>query len=102
MPPTVTPRTHRRVDVRRRVGVPLGLCCGAGVAVQARLNGDLGDRLGDGIAAAVISFGSGLVLLLIVCALSGRVRSGLGAVRDAVRGAGLRWWQLLGGVSGAY
>ncbi|MBO0856353.1 MAG: DMT family transporter, partial [Nocardia sp.] len=34
--------------------------------------------------------------------LSGRVRSGLGAVRDAVRGAGLRWWQLLGGVSGAY
>lgn len=87
---------------QRRIGVVLGLCCGVGVAVQARINGDLGDRLNDGIAAAVVSFGSGLVLLLLVGALTPRVRSGLREVRRAVRTGGLRWWQLLGGLCGAF
>ncbi|RZI85002.1 MAG: EamA-like transporter family protein, partial [Microbacterium sp.] len=32
-------------------------------AVQARINGQLGLRLDDGLVAAAISFGSGLALL---------------------------------------
>ncbi|MDR7167652.1 transporter family-2 protein [Nocardia kruczakiae] len=93
---------RERTDVRRWIGVLLGLCCGAGVAVQARINGDLGDRLNDGIAAAVISFGSGLILLLIVSGFSGRMRIGLAAIRRSVHAGRLRWWHLLGGLCGAF
>ncbi|MGW5518646.1 DMT family transporter [Nocardia africana] len=93
---------RERTDVRRWIGVMLGLCCGAGVAVQARINGDLGDRLNDGIAAAVISFGSGLILLLVVSGFSGRMRTGLAAIRRSVHAGRLRWWHLLGGLCGAF
>ncbi|NKY47167.1 DMT family transporter [Nocardia cerradoensis] len=93
---------RERTDVRRWIGVLLGLCCGAGVAVQARINGDLGDRLNDGIAAAVISFGSGLILLLVVSGFSGRMRTGLAAIRRSVHAGRLRWWHLLGGLCGAF
>lgn len=95
-------RPRGRFDLQRRIGVLLGLCCGAGVAVQARINGDLGDRIDDGIAAAVISFGSGLILLAIVCGVSRRLRSGLGEIRRSVRTGPLRWWHLLGGLCGAF
>ncbi|MBF6173503.1 DMT family transporter [Nocardia blacklockiae] len=78
------------------------MCIGAGVAVQGRLNGALGERLRDGVAAAVISFGSGLLVLCLVFALSGRLRAGVGKVRRAVAAGELRWWQLLGGLCGAF
>uniref|UniRef100_UPI000ABD62B5 DMT family transporter n=1 Tax=Nocardia acidivorans TaxID=404580 RepID=UPI000ABD62B5 len=57
-----------RVVLMRRVGLLLGGCIGAGVAVQARVNGALGERLGDGVAAAVVSFGTGLIVVAAVCA----------------------------------
>ncbi|MFE5288037.1 DMT family transporter [Nocardia sp. NPDC056611] len=88
--------------MRRWVGLGFGGSIGAAVAVQARINGELGERLGDGIAAAAISFGSGLVILGVVFAVSGRLRAGVGQVRAALDSGELRWWQLLGGLSGAY
>ncbi|WP_084520321.1 DMT family transporter [Nocardia mexicana] len=88
--------------MRRELGVGCGLCIGAGVAVQGRVNGALGERLQDGIAAAVISFGSGLVVLGVAFVLSGRLRAGVRAVWRAVASGGLRWWQLLGGLCGAF
>ncbi|QLY31140.1 DMT family transporter [Nocardia huaxiensis] len=88
--------------VLRRVGLVLGGCIGAAVAVQARINGALGERLGDGIAAAVISFGTGLLMLAIAFAVSGRLRAGVGGVRTALSAGKLRWWQLLGGLCGAF
>ena len=66
--------------------------CGALVALQQRLNGDLGRTLHDPLLAAVVSFGTGLVLLTLL------------VVR---RPAGLRslpavpWWTRLGGLGGA-
>ncbi|WP_024801303.1 DMT family transporter [Nocardia sp. BMG51109] len=83
-------------------GIGAGLCIGAGVAVQGRVNGALGVRLQDGIAAAVISFGSGLAVLAVVFVVSGRLRAGVREVWRAVAGGGLRWWQLLGGLCGAF
>ncbi|MEU1425795.1 DMT family transporter [Nocardia sp. NPDC005746] len=88
--------------MRRWVGLGFGGSIGAAVAVQARINGELGERLGDGIAAAAISFGSGLLILGVVFAASGRLRAGVGQVRAALDSGELRWWQLLGGLSGAY
>ncbi|MVU79765.1 EamA-like transporter family protein [Nocardia sp. ET3-3] len=88
--------------VRRWLGLVFGGSIGVAVATQARINGELGHRLGDGIAAATISFGSGLLILAVVFAGSGRLRAGVGRVRDALGSGELRWWQLVGGLSGAY
>lgn len=95
------------VEQRHRViGLSAAFSTGVLLAVQSRLNGELGHRLGDGIPAALISFGGGLVLLLITSALVPRVRAGLRRVWTTIRGpAGvgrLRWWQCIGGVAGAF
>ncbi|WP_245545669.1 DMT family transporter [Nocardia higoensis] len=90
------------MTARMRVGVACGFGIGAGVAVQARINGALGARLHDGIAAATVSFGTGLVLLMIAFAVSRRLRGGLGDVWAAVGEGRLRVWQLLGGLCGAF
>ncbi|MFC9893150.1 DMT family transporter [Nocardia sp. NPDC127579] len=89
------------MDRRTRWGLVFGFGIGAGVAVQSRINGALGARLQDGIAAAVVSFATGLLVLAAVFAVSGRLRGQVGAVWHAVRGGELRPWQLLGGVFGA-
>ncbi|MGW4247159.1 DMT family transporter, partial [Nocardia sp. NPDC004722] len=88
--------------VRRWLGLVFGGSIGVAVATQARINGELGHRLGDGIAAATISFGSGLLILAVVFACSGQLRAGVGRVRVALGSGELRWWQLMGGISGAF
>ncbi|WBQ07504.1 DMT family transporter [Kribbella sp. CA-293567] len=88
----------------RRSELPLvGLAAlgGVGLAVQARLNGDLGASLGDGIVASMISTGTGILLLLAIVPTSRGGRRALRQLREALRVQGLRWWQCLGGVSGA-
>ncbi len=90
------------VDGRRVLGVGLALVAGGLLAVQARINGELGERLGDGVVAAVISFVSGLLILLVAVALTPGMRAGLRRLAKAVRVRELRWWQLVGGTSGAY
>jgi transporter family-2 protein len=89
------------------VGLTAAFGIGMLVAVQSRLNGELGHRLGDGISAALISFITGLAVLLVGCALIPRVRQAVArvwrTVRTRSRGPGmLRWWQCLGGLSGAF
>ncbi|MEU2039318.1 DMT family transporter [Nocardia niwae] len=85
-----------------RLGLVWGFGIGAGVAVQGRINGALGARLEDGVAAATISFGVGLVVLAVVFAVSGRLREGGRRVRRALSEGALRPWQLLGGLCGAF
>lgn len=78
--------------------------CGSLVAVQSRINGELGRRLDDGYTAAAISFGSGLVILLIVLCFWKPGRVGLVRVAGELREKkpdGLRLWMLFGGVAGA-
>ena len=73
---------------------------GAIVAVQGRINGEVGDLTGSGLLAAAVNFSVGLVILVVVVA-------GRRATRDAVRrlpslvGPQLPWWTLSGGVGGA-
>ncbi|MFD6390365.1 DMT family transporter [Nocardia sp. NPDC060259] len=87
---------------RNGLGSVFGFCIGAGVAVQGRINGALGAELGDGVAAATISFGTGLIVLLIALAASPAFRVGLASVRTAVADGTVRPWQLLGGLCGAF
>ena len=75
---------------------------GALTAIQARVNGQLGSTMGNSLEAAVVSFGSGLLVLLVVVAFAPKVRQGLGKLPAALRNGTLKWWQLLGGVFGGF
>jgi bacterial/archaeal transporter family-2 protein len=86
----------------RALGTALAGVAGAAIAVQARVNGELAVRLGDGVAPAVITFGTGLALAAAVVLRSATGRRGLRAVREARRAGTLRWWHGLGGVCGAF
>lgn len=74
------------------------------VAVQSRINGELGHRLGDGVTAALISFGTGLIVLLTGCAVVPSIRRSVARVWRTIRSpsGGLRWYQCLGGLAGAF
>ncbi|RZS36911.1 transporter family-2 protein [Herbihabitans rhizosphaerae] len=85
----------------RALGIALAAIAGLGLAVQSRINGELGARLHDGVLAALISFGTGLVLLAVIVPSMPKVRGGFAGVRTAVRDRSLRPWHLLGGVAGA-
>ncbi|WP_233195090.1 DMT family transporter [Cryobacterium sp. M91] len=74
---------------------------GAMYAVQSRVNGELGHQIGDGFTAAVISFGSGLVILSLGLVVFRSGRRGLQLVTRAVRAKTLSWWHLFGGLAGA-
>jgi transporter family-2 protein len=64
--------------------------------LQTRVNGELADRAGSPLWAALVSFGSGLVVLLAVVAAVPRLRRAASrAVRDR-----LPWWTYLGGLAG--
>jgi bacterial/archaeal transporter family-2 protein len=86
----------------RGAGTAVAVGIGAAVAVQARINGELGQRIDDGIAAALLSFLGGLVLLTLAAAARPEMRRGLGRVVMAVRDHSLRPYQLFGGIFGAF
>lgn len=71
------------------------------MALQSRANGELAHVLGNSKEASLISFGSGLILLSILAALSPRLRAGLRRIRAAVVAGRLPRWQTLAGLSGA-
>ncbi|GAB3295502.1 DMT family transporter [Parasphingorhabdus pacifica] len=98
VPPQNVAPTPQRV-----VGLLAASAVGVVLAVQSRINGTLGTRLDDALAAAVISFGLGLLILLLGTAFSSSGRRGMRRIATEVRsGAGLRWWHCVGGLSGAY
>lgn len=86
--------------------IALAVLGGAGLATQSRVNGTLADHVGSGYLAAVISFGSGLLWLVIALAFSRRSRAGLRRIAAALRlpagSDGLRPWQCLGGAAGGF
>ncbi|MFC0196951.1 DMT family transporter [Microbacterium arthrosphaerae] len=93
-----------RVTARRLpawIGVGAAAVIGILTAVQARINGQLGVRIGDGFAAAVISFGSGLLLLIVLTLALPQGRRGLAALTTGVRTRSIPLWMLCGGVAGA-
>lgn len=105
----MTVTAHRpEVSAARQQTAGLAAAFGIGAlfAIQSRLNGGLGELLDDGVLAALISFGTGSVILAIAAALVPGIRRSLGnvwrAIRDPLNGGGLRWWQCIGGLCGAW
>lgn len=82
-------------------GVALAVVSGVAAALQTRIHGQLGNELGDGTLAAMISFGGGLVILLVLLLFSKEMRSGVAGIRTATANRQLPWWLLLGGMAGA-
>ena len=70
-------------------------------AVQARINGQLGVRLEHAMVAAVISFGSGLLLIALVSVLTPGGRRGAVLLSRGIRERSIPWWMLVGGAAGA-
>jgi transporter family-2 protein len=89
------------------IGISAAAVIGILTAIQARINGQLGARLGDGFTAAVISFGSGLAVLIVLSLVVPQGRRGFAALvagvrrRDEGGRAGIPFWMLCGGVAGA-
>lgn len=93
-------------DPRRRarsvVALVASVIAGALVALQSRINGEFGLALGDGAFAALISFSTGFIALLLVLGVNNTARAGLTRVVTELRSGGLAWWSILGGVGGGF
>ncbi len=89
----------------RLLAVPAMVAIGALVALQTLINGELASELGTGVragvASAVVSFGSGLVVLTAAVALLPGPRRGVARLKSSVLDGTLRAWHLLGGMVGA-
>ncbi|WP_426320858.1 DMT family transporter [Microbacterium sp. E-13] len=83
------------------IGIGGAAIIGLLTAVQARINGQLGVRIGDGFAAAVISFGSGLLVLIVLSAALPQGRRGFAALVAGAKGRSIPIWMMCGGVAGA-
>jgi transporter family-2 protein len=94
--------TAQPSTARRSVGLALAALGGSAVALQSRINSDLGHRLGDSVLAALISFGSGLALMAVLVLAVPAGRHGLADLARALGRGTVRPWECLGGLSGGY
>lgn len=72
------------------------------VALQSRVNGGLSQEIGNGYLTSAVSFGSGLIVLLLALGLSPRGRRGIHRLRSEVSSGHLPVWALTGGAFGAF
>ncbi|SDS32299.1 DMT family transporter [Agrococcus carbonis] len=78
------------------------VAAGAGLAVQSRINGELGARLEHGMLAALISFGVGLALLGVLLAVWPGARAGVARLVRVIRDGSMPWWYATTGLLGAF
>jgi len=86
-------KEHQRLDI-------LATISGVMIAIQARANGELSHRLNNGVEAALISFGSGLLIIAIVTIFSRNIKVGITNLRGAVSRRELNRWTLFAGALG--
>ena len=84
------------------IGLPLAIVAGAAMPVQSRVNGALGSRLDDGLAAALVSFSVGLVVMILISILLPRGRAGAAQLLPALRERRFPRYYVLAGAIGGY
>ncbi|USQ79278.1 DMT family transporter [Ornithinimicrobium faecis] len=88
----------------RVIAVPGMLLVGVGIAVQSRVNGQLGDELGTGLLAPVVTamftFCVGVVITSLVIAASPRQRRNFAHFRRSLGTHALPWRFIWGGALG--
>jgi len=82
-------------------GLPLAVGSGLAIPVQGRINGALGARLDDGIAAAAVSFSTGLLVMIVISLVLPRGRAGLASIIPAVRSRAFPRIYVVAGAIGA-
>ncbi len=93
---------HRSTALPVWLAALLAAAIGAVVPVQSRINGELGAQLGDPVLAAAMSFGGGLVVMVVLALALPRVRRGVLRLPGAARRRELPPAYLLAGTIGAF
>ena len=70
------------------------------IALQARANGELSHRMGNAIEAALVSFGSGLIIITLISFFNPAIKSGMRNLRSAVSKKEIPVWTLFAGMLG--
>lgn len=70
------------------------------IAMQARANGELSLRMGNSIEAALVSFGSGLLIISLISLFTPAIRKGMKNLKGAVRRKEIPVWTLFAGMLG--
>lgn len=78
----------------------LAALSGVLIALQARANGELSHRLDNGLQAALVSFGSGLLIILIITPFSSHIKEGIANLRGAIVRKEIARWKLFAGALG--
>ena len=97
---TAPPQTHSPVTVL--IAQIAAVLAGGAMAVQSRVNGELGARTGDSVAAGLTGFSVGFAIVLLGTALIPAGRRGLLTALGAFRARRLPAIFLLSGVFGAF
>ena len=86
-------RKNQRLDF-------LAAISGLMIALQARANGELSHLIGNGVQAALVSFGSGLLIIAVVAIFTPSIKEGARNLRGAVARNELPKWTLFAGALG--
>jgi transporter family-2 protein len=86
-------KEHSRLDI-------LATVSGVMIALQARVNGELSHRLGNGVEAALVSFGSGLLVVAVIALFSPSIKEGVKNLKGAVSRNEIPRWTLFAGALG--
>ena len=78
----------------------LAAVSGVMIALQARANGELSHRIGNGVEAALVSFGSGLIIIAIIAVFTPTIKEGARNLRAAVTRGEIAQWMLFAGALG--
>ena len=78
----------------------LAALSGLMIALQARANGELSLRINNGLEAALVSFGSGLIIITVIATLNPSMKEGISNLRTAVANKEIARWKLLAGALG--
>jgi transporter family-2 protein len=84
---------HKRLDF-------LAALSGLMIALQARANGELSHRLDNGLQAALVSFGSGLIIIAVIAIFNPSIKEGVRTLRAAARAKAIPTWTLFAGMLG--
>jgi transporter family-2 protein len=78
----------------------LAAISGVMIALQARANGELSHLIGSGVQAALVSFGSGLLIIAVIAIFNPSIKAGARNLRGAVARKELPKWTLFAGALG--
>jgi transporter family-2 protein len=70
------------------------------IALQSRANGELSHILGNSTEAALVSFGSGLIVIALITPFNSAIKNGIRNLQSAVKAKEIPMWRLFAGVLG--